>query len=297
MNPEISTVGVIGLGIMGGAYSKNLLGAGFAVCGYDTEHAPMQVLESIGGQPGGSVTEVVEKSEIVITSLPGIDSFHRVVSEIASTAKPDLVVIETSTLPIDDKLAAHKKLSESAIQILDCPVSGTGSQARSRDLSVYVSGDKDSSTRVEAVLEGIARLNFYVGEFGNGSKMKFIANHLVHIHNVASAEAMVLAQKAGMDPQLVYDVVSQGAGNSRIFELRAPMMVNDDYSDATMKMDVWQKDIKTIKQFADTVGCPMSLFDVCTEFYETALKNGQHKLDTASVCRVLEKQAGFNRNG
>src|SRR6516162_6539469 len=98
---------------------------------------------------------------------------------------------------------------------------------------------------------GFTRAVYEVGAFGNGSRMKYVANLLVAIHNVASAEAMVLGLKAGLPPQLIFDLIKTGAGNSRIFELRAPMMVKDDYSsNVTMKISVWRKDMEKIASFA-----------------------------------------------
>ena len=214
---------------------------------------------------------------------------------ISSAARQGLIVVECSTLSINDKLAAHSALQKVGTTLLDCPVSGTGSQAITRDLSVYASGNETAYVRCQSVLDAIAHHSFYVGDFGNGSKMKFIANVLVAIHNVASAEAMVLGMKAGLEPQTIFNVIKAGAGNSRIFELRAPMMVENDFTNATMKMDVWQKDLEIIGEFAKDLECPVPLFSESTKVYDSGMSQGMDKLDTASVCRVLEQLAGVNR--
>jgi len=129
------------------------------------------------------------------------------------------VVVECSTLSLEDKQSAYDALYQVGTVLLDCPISGTGAQAQTKDLSIYVSGDELASKQCQTIFDAMANHTFYVGEFGNGSKMKFVANVLVHIHNVASAEAMVLGLKAGLDPESVFNVVKAGAGNSRIFEL------------------------------------------------------------------------------
>ena len=144
--------------------------------------------------------------------------------------------------------------------LLDCTLSGTGAQARVKDLIVYASGDRKSCRRVATVLEGFARAHYYVGAFGAGSKMKFVANLLVAIHNVAAAEAMVLAMKSGLDPALVLKVVADGAGSSRMLQVRGPMMVKGDYSEATMKVKTWQKDMTIIGDYARKIDCPTPLF-------------------------------------
>jgi len=296
--PNQYTVGIVGLGIMGGAFARNIINAGFSVVGHDVVDANVKSLVELGGVAAQSSLEVAQQADVIITSLPSVDSFHSVMSGkdgISSANKPGLVVIECSTLSLEDKQSAHQTLSEVGTVLLDCPISGTGAQAQTKDLSIYVSGDESASKQCQSIFDAMANHTFYVGEFGNGSKMKFVANVLVHIHNVATAEAMVLGLKAGLDPQSIFDVVKAGAGNSRIFELRAPMMVENDYSNATMKMDVWQKDIQVIGEFADNLNCPMPLFTTGTQIYKKAIDQGMDKLDTASVCKVLELMADVKR--
>jgi len=292
-------VGIVGLGIMGGSFAKNLRDANFEVCGFDILDDNIQNLVSLGGNAGSSPRDVATQSDVVITSLPSIVAFHEVMSGkdgLKDAKKDGLIIIECSTLPIDEKQAAHDTLAEIGSILMDCPISGTGAQAINKDLSVYVSGEEAILEKCQNVLNGFANFTFYVGEFGNGSKMKFVANHLVHIHNVASAEAMVLGMKAGLEPETIFNVIKAGAGNSRIFELRGPMMVENNYDDATMKMDIWQKDMKTIGEFAAQLQCPTPLFTAGTDIYRSGLAKGMDKLDTASVCRVLEQMAGLERS-
>jgi 3-hydroxyisobutyrate dehydrogenase-like beta-hydroxyacid dehydrogenase len=140
-----------------------------------------------------------------------------------------------------------------------------------------------------------ARAVHDLGAFGNGSRMKYVANLLVAINNVASAEAMVLGLKAGLDARTVFEMVSAGAGNSRVFELRAPMMVKDRYDDPTMKISVWQKDMAVIGEFARQLGCPTPMFDATVPVYDKAMRTGHAGHDTAAVCAVLEGMAGVKR--
>ena len=291
-------VGIVGLGIMGGSFARNLLNANFEVYGFDILNTNTQELVNLGGKESSSPKDIANQSDVVITSLPSITAFHQVMTGkdgLKDAKKDGLIIIECSTLPIDEKQTAHDSLADVGSILMDCPISGTGAQAVNKDLSVYVSGERAALDKCETILNGFANFTFYVGEFGNGSKMKFVANHLVHIHNVASAEAMVLGMKAGLEPGTIYDVIKAGAGNSRIFELRGPMMVEDNYNEATMKMDIWQKDMKTIGEFAAQLKCPTPLFSAGTDIYRSGLAKGMDKLDTASVCRVLEQMAGLER--
>ncbi len=214
---------------------------------------------------------------------------------IAAAKLPRKVIVEMSTFAISDKEKARRVLAKAGHVMLDTPVSGTGSQAKTRDLVFYASGDAKAIRRLRPMFDAFGRATYDVGEFGNGSKIKFVANLLVAINNVATAEAMVYGMKAGLPPQLIYDLIHAGAGNSRIFELRAPMMVKGDYTDAGMKVDVWDKDMRVIGDYARKIKVPTPLFSATKPVYMRAAKSGFGAQDTASVCAVLEKQAKVKR--
>jgi L-threonate 2-dehydrogenase len=285
-------VGVIGLGIMGSAISGHLARAGFAVYGYDILEARRRLLERAGGLPLASCSAVFGKAPVVITSLPSAQALRTVAKD---AGRKSAVVIETSTLPIEDKLAARDALRRKRITLLDCPLSGTGAQARTADLVVYGSGDKTAFARTIPILEAFSRAHYYLGEFGNGSRMKYVANLLVAIHNVSAAEAFVLGMKAGLDAGTILKVVGDGAGASRMFQVRGPQMVAGNYADATMKVEVWQKDMKIIGEFAAALGVPTPLFNASAAIYNAALAQGFAQQDTASVCAVLERMGGLRR--
>jgi 3-hydroxyisobutyrate dehydrogenase-like beta-hydroxyacid dehydrogenase len=281
-------VGVIGLGIMGSAMAANLVRAGYRVVGYDVLPDAARRLKREGGESVTDVRGVAEAATTIITSLPSANALMQVATELAQFGRK-VVVIETSTLPIDVKEQARTALARRGATLLDCPLSGTGAQARTKDIAVYTSGDAGVCRSIVPILEGFSRVNYYVGPFGNGSKMKFAANLLVAIHNVAAAEAMVLAMKSGLDPALSYKVLTDGAGNSRMFQVRGPMMVKGDYSsDVTMKLAVWQKDMNVIADFAKANGCPTPLFAATAPLYLSATANDPME-DTGAVCAVIEK--------
>ena len=293
MKPQ--TVGMIGLGIMGSAMSANLARAGFRVAGFDVVPRRRAEHARSGGIAARSPREVARRADVIITSLPSADALARTAAELTQSAGRGAIVIETSTLPIPVKEAARDVLAKRGVILLDCPLSGTGAQARVKDLLIYVSGDRAAYRKTITVLQGFTSANYYVGPFGNGSKVKFVANLLVAIHNVAAAEAMVLGMKAGLDPALILKVVAGGAGGSRMFQVRGPMMVKGDYSEATMKNEVWQKDMTIIGDFARQLDCPTPLFAASAPIYNAAMAMGLGKEDTGAVCAVLEKMAGSPR--
>lgn len=284
---------MIGLGIMGSAMASSLMRAGYRAIGYDLLPARLQQHRRAGGQTASTCADLAERADIIVTSLPSSDALLDAASALSQSPRPKArIVVETSTLPIAVKEEARALLAPSGVTLLDCPLSGTGAQARTGDLVVYASGSRPAYRRAVPVLEGFARAHYYVGPFGAGSKTKFVANLLVAIHNVAAAEALVLAMKAGLDPAMVLKVVSAGVGNSRVLEVRGPMIVKGDYSRATMKLDVWRKDMAIIADFAREVGCPTPLFAATAPLYASAIATGRGAEDTAAVTVVLERLAG-----
>ncbi len=288
-------VGVVGLGIMGSAMSTNLVGAGFSVRGYDVLARRRSDLSRAGGQAARSVRDLARRTPVVITSLPSSAALLEVAAELAQAKRPGQIVVETSTLPIAIKEGARKLLAASGITLLDCPLSGTGAQARVKDLAVYASGPRSAYRRCVPVFDGFARTHFFLGAFGAGSKMKFLANLLVAIHNVSAAEALVLGMKAGLDPTTMVTVLGDGAGSSRMLQIRGPMMARNDYRDATMKVGVWQKDMRIITEFARELDCPTPLFAATSAIYNAAMAQGFAEADTAAVCAVLESWANTRR--
>jgi 3-hydroxyisobutyrate dehydrogenase-like beta-hydroxyacid dehydrogenase len=280
---------------MGSAYAKNLAAAGWRVVGYDIDRARCRAVARAGVEIAKNSRELAGKAAIIITTLPSPQSLTATVKGIVAAKAPHRLVIESSTFTIEDKLKAERALRKAGHVMLDCPVSGTGSQAKVKDLIIYASGDKRAIARARPVLNALSRGVYNLGEFANGSRMKYVANLLVAINNVASAEAMVLGMKAGLDPKMIYDMVTSGAGNSRVFELRGPMMVKSRYDDATMKIKIWQKDMSVIGAFARKIGVPTPLFSATLPVYAAAMKRGLAMKDTAAVCTVLERKAGLRR--
>jgi L-threonate 2-dehydrogenase len=291
-------VGIVGLGIMGGAIARNLVAAGWTVIGYDPDPDRMREARDAGVEGATSAAEVAREAAVILTSLPKPEALQATVAEIVDAGLPRRTIAELSTFTIADKEAAEAQLRKAGHVLLDCPLSGTGSQAKTKDLVIYASGDSQAIQALSPVFSDFGRATHDLGAFGNGMKMKFVANLLVAIHNVASAEAMVLGMKAGLDPHQLYDLVRSGAGNSRVFELRAGMMADNRYDgdNVTMKVSIWQKDMKVIGDFAQAIGVPTPTFSACEAIYNAAMSTGHAGHDTAAVCAVLEAMAGVRRS-
>lgn len=294
---QVKAVGVVGLGFMGSAISAHIVNGGFAVSGYDVLPERMDILVTHGGKAAASAREVAAQAEVVLTSLPSLAAFEEVIwgeKGILSSGRKGLIVMECSTLAGQDKARAREALQRTGMILLDCPISG-GTRAIEKDLVVYGSGEKEVFEQCLPVIESFARANYYLGEFGNGTKMKMLANLLVAVHNVSTAEALVLGMKAGLDPELIFEVMGNSSGRSRMFEVRGPRMVKDNYDNPGMKVKTFQKDLKIIGEFATHFNCPTPLFTSATQVYLSAMAQGLEDKDTASVCAVLEAWANLKR--
>ncbi len=287
-------IGVIGLGVMGSAMARNLIEAGHEVLGLDIDPARVSPFADIGGEPMRSADEIAALSDLMIFSLPTTAALSSVAAEIAEQDRPGLVCLETGTFPLENKIAARDVLAGAGVDLLDTPLSGTGLQAADATLVVFASGSRQGFDHARPVFDAIGRSTHYLGEFGNGSKMKYVANLLVAVHGLAAAEAHALGIAAGLDPALVQVVMEDGVGSSKIFEIRGPMMVADDYP-AAARLDILLKDSTIIRDFARSVGAPTPLLDAAVPIYEASSAAGLGDFDAAALCRYLEDLAGLER--
>ncbi|HSK91448.1 MAG TPA: NAD(P)-dependent oxidoreductase [Euzebyales bacterium] len=296
--PGDLTVGMVGLGIMGSAMAGNLLADGFDVVGYDPVAEKVRAFADAGGRPAGSEREVAAGAEVVLISVASVAALQAVVRPdgLPAGAHDALVVAETGTMPLAVKEQARDALAGVGVPLLDCTLSGTGAQAARRDLVVYGSGDRDAFERARVVFDVIARSVHHLGEFGMGSKMKYIANLLVSIHNLSTAEAFVLARKAGLDLEQMFEVISDGVGSSRVFDVRGPMMVEGRYSPPQATVRMFMKDVAVIGEYAAQVGAPTPLFSAAAAYYNAAMGQGLAEEDPAALCAVLEGMAGAPRD-
>lgn len=285
-----TSVGVIGLGNIGSSIALHLVANGFEVVGFDVRREANLELERSGGRPLGSSRDVAAAAEVVITSLPSERALVDVLGEVCPEMR-DKVLIETSTLSLDAKSAAHQQVLDAGGQIVDCPLSGTAMQAREGDVIAYASADEGVVEQIRPVLDGFTRATYELGPYGTATKMKLIANLLVAVHNVATAEALVLAQKAGLDLATAVEVIADGAGGSRMFQVRGPMMANGTYGEQGMNVGVFVKDVALITAYAQELASPTPLLASSAPIYNAAIAQGWSGSDTASVYAVLAGMA------
>ena len=283
-------VGIIGLGAMGGAYARNLLAGGISVSGFDPDPAAQEMLSKAGGTPQTTYGDWLAQCELVILSLANIKILADSAEKLSGILKPGQVVLETGTFTLDTKQAAKKRLDSCGAILLDCPVSGTGAQAAVADLVMMASGSEEAFTRIKPLLEHFTKSIIYAGPFGNGSKMKFVANHAVYVHNCAASESLNYGICLGLEPKMIFDLLSNGAGQSKMSDLRMPLMIDGAYEPPTANMTIAEKDISVISADIKSNNCYTPLFDASQKLYDIAYKNVPITYDTAAVYEVYRQK-------
>ena len=304
MTPPPIRVGLIGLGTMGDIIGRALIGAGHAVAGFDPVPARRARLRRCGGRALRSNAEVAQVSDLLISSLPSAAALHAVVEELrlaaapasdtpSTTSRRRQILVETSTLSVADKLSAARALRLQGRQMVDAPISGTATATPQQTWIMYLGGTQAACREVAALARAFTLDAPRVGPLGAATKLKFAANHLVAIYNVAYAEMVTLCRRMGLDPAVALQHMGHspyiGTGAMR---LRVPFMIDRRYEPATMKVTLWQKDMQLIGEMARTVHCPTPLLDACASIYTAAIAMGLGESDTASAAEVLGRMAG-----
>lgn len=292
------TVGIVGVGVLGSAMVPNLLQGGFDVVGYDIDESKLNALADEGMRAAKSARAVADASEIVITCLPSVDALHDAIAGrdgIAASGREGRIVLETSTMPVAEKERARDTLAQAGMVMLDCPVSGNRILALRKELTAFCSGDRETYEKARRVIGGFAGRVLYVGPFGCGMKMKFVANILNLIHNSAAAEAMVLGMKSGLDPELIHQAISGSGSSSSMFEVRGALMAANDYSKEGMNFSIPLKDAPFISAHAADLQCPIPIYQTALQSYYAAVAQGHAHEDAAAVCAAMERAANFVR--
>lgn len=285
------TIGVIGLGHMGSVIAANLVKSGFDVIGTDIVAERRAELAQAGGTAVADAPEVGRRCRRIILSLPSERALQTVSTELAASCVRGTIVMEAGTRALKAKMEARDRLNPQGIILLDSTLSGTSVQARNRDLAVYASGDSAAIEQMRPIIDGFARVCYDLGEFGNGTKMKFVANLLVGVHTLAAAEAVLFGVRSGLDPATVVKVIADGAGGSRMLQVRGPVMANRDWEKAAATNTDYNKTMNLIAEAVQAAGTPAPLFAACMPIYVAARASGHAEHDMAAVYEILERMA------
>lgn len=289
-------VGIIGIGAMGSAIAIRLREAGYDVVGTDVVDEHVALLERHGGRGVGTAREVAENADHVILSLPSAEAFLATTigkGGIAEAQRPGVIAMDTSTLDLEDKATAQRYLDERGMTLLDCTLSGTPPMCLANEMTLYASGDETAHGEVAEIFRAFTRDHTFMGEFGNASRIKYVINFLVCINNAASAEALAYAAKLGLDPKVVYDLVADSFGSSRVWERRAKLMIEGDYASSRNTYNIARKDAGIIGTYGQRTATPTPIFAAALQMHYSGISQGLGDIDPASLYEVYRHAAGL----
>ena len=292
----MTTIGLVGVGLLGGAVASRLRAAGHAVVGYDVAPASMDQLVALGGTPAKSAADVARAADLVCTILPSLATVEDAIlgpNGLAAAGRPGQAIVQMSTISpsLTERLA--RETAARGLVFLDCPISGTSGMVAKGEGVIFVGGDRAQYERWKPVLESILPKAVHVGRPGQAMVLKLVANLLVALNSAAAAEAINLARASGLDPQIVLDVLAGGSGaaTSRMLEVRGPLMVRGEFP-AQMKLDLFMKDLHLIQDAGLAAGAPLPLTDIAERFYAAAQSKGHGADDLAVIITELERGPG-----
>jgi 2-hydroxy-3-oxopropionate reductase len=286
-------IGFIGLGIMGKPMSKNLLKAGYRLVVFDANAAPMKELAAAGAETAASPKEVAEKCDVVVTMLPNSPHVRAVVlgpQGVIEGAGPGKTVIDMSSIaPLASREIASL-LAEKGVEMLDAPVSGGEPKAIDGTLSVMVGGKKDVFERCYPIMKSMAASVVRVGDAGAGNVAK-LANQIVVALNIAAmSEALVLAAKAGVQPDLVYQAIRGGLAGSTVLDAKAPLVMDRKFSPG-FRVNLHIKDLGNVLETSREIGVPLPLTAAVMEMMQALKVDGLGDADHCSLVQHYEKMA------
>jgi L-threonate 2-dehydrogenase len=287
----MTTVGVIGLGKMGLPIAQNLMERGFNVVGY--RRSGTAELAAVGGTGAQSAAEVASASDVLLSILPDVAALREVIlgpNGTLTKLRPGTVHVEMSTLDVPEKAALRDRVRSAGGDLLDCPISGTPAMVRPRAATTFVSGEEASVDAVRGVLDAISGPWVYTGAFGTGARLKYVASLLVAVHTVATAEAMLLARRSGLDLELVQRTLDDSIASSAIWQRRGPLVRERRWTPAPGPIATLHEILDQIEDQATAIGTTLPLFDVAKQLYDRALDDGWGALDIAAVHDLLSGQ-------
>lgn len=281
-------VGCIGLGRLGGQIAANLIASGFTVYGY-RRHA-REEFAKIGGRPAASPAELAANVDVVVTCLPDEAALEDVIggpAGLLAAARPGQIVLEVSTLQLDEKQRQRARLAAAGVTMLDCPLSGNPDFARNRQAAAFLSGEREAMARVRPVIEGFTDRMVELGGFGDGSRMKFLANMLVAVHCMAAAEAFNAGARVGLTPEMIAQALNLGAAASAQLAVRAPVVSGARSGQRRGNTGAQHSEFPTIENFLRSIGAATPLFDTAKRYYEASTAAGFGGLDTSMIFTAI----------
>jgi len=286
-------IGFVGLGIMGRPMARNLLKAGYELTVYDIFSEAVEELATDGATPASSSSEVASKTDKIITMLPdSADSEKAILGPggVLEGAKPGSVIIDMSSIAPSMSQKIYAECAKKGVEMLDAPVSGGEPGAINAALAIMVGGKQEVFDQAFDLMKTMGSNVVLTGDVGAGNITK-LANQIIVAANIeALSEALVLAQKAGVDPERVFNAIRGGLAGSNVMEAKAPMMLDRNFR-AGFRVRLHQKDLRNVLQTAQELNVPLPVTALVQQMLGSLMNDEEHDLDHSAILHFLEKMA------
>jgi 3-hydroxyisobutyrate dehydrogenase len=296
---EIKKISVIGLGLMGTPIATLLMRAGYQVTGFDVIKKQMSDLVPLGLRAVKSPKGATKNSDLVMLSLPNWDAVLEVVEGkdgLVEGAQRGQIVLDTSTSPPWESRALGERLARKGIEWMDVPISGSSAQAQVGNMVFMVGGKRSLFKRIKPVLDRIGKKTVYVGKMGDGATMKLVINHTLFLNQAAAIEGLVLGLKAGLNPDVLLDVITSGAASSDLLIARGRDMLSGNFSPKG-PVSLANKDLALSMETAKRLGVVLPVGALYLQLLLKAHYNGWDREDATAVMKIYEQLAGVVRKG
>ncbi len=296
---EVRNISVIGLGLMGTPISTLLMKAGYRVTGFDLIKRQMSNLLPLGLKPARSAKEAARGADLVILSLPNWGAVIEAVegkNGVGAGAKRGQIVIDTSTSPPWESKAMAERLATKGVEWMDVPISGSSAQARVGNMVFMAGGKKSIFKSIKPVLDRIGKKTVYAGGHGDGATLKLVINHTLYLNQAAAIEGLVLGLKAGLNPDVLFDVMTSGAASSDLLIARGKDMLNGNFSPKG-PLILANKDLALSLETGKRLGVVLPVAALYQQLLLKAHYNGWDREDATVVMKIYEGLAGMKTAG
>lgn len=292
---EIKKISVIGLGLMGTPIATLLIKAGYVVKGFDVVKQQVSNLVPLGLKPVKSAIEAARGADLIILSLPHWDAVQEAMEGkegILTVAQKGQIIIDMSTSPPWESRAMAEKLAKKGIEWLDVPISGSSAQARVGNMVFMAGGKKAVFERIKPVLDRVGKKTAYIGKHGDGATMKLVVNHILYLTQAAAIEGLVLGLKSGLDPKIMFDVITSGAASSDLLLSRGKDMLAGNFEPKGPTV-LAIKDLGLSLETGKQMGVVLPVGSLYLQLLLQARYNGWDRMDATVVMRLYKQLAGI----
>jgi len=288
-----SKIGLVGLGLVGTAMAERLLTEQFEVIGFDIAPAKRKHLEQLGGKTVDNPAQVAEQTDRIILSLPNTEVVLKVIEGpdgiLESKALPRYI-IDTTTGDPEETAALAQRLKKKNIYLLDAPFSGSSRQARNKEITFMVGGDKTAYEKCMDIFQTLAMEVFYLGASGNGSRAKLASNLILGLNRLALAEGLVFAGKLGLDTKAFLELLKVTPAYSAAMDVKGKKMLDGDFT-TQARLHQHHKDVSIILKYSEKLGQELPLSKAHLDVLKKAIEAGDGDLDNSAVIREIERRS------